>query len=125
MHLNFFFLPDQEFAEALKEFSPDHEGIQDAKHSVEELEKLKHELEQKRKSQLEEAKKQQEGRVCNDVDLNTLFNIVKKFHRGKLNFRYEFYRICLVDISKEKLTVKLNAFWLFVRYIYEDLYCQG
>lgn len=57
----FFFLPDQEFAEALKEFSPDHEGIQDAKHSVEELEKLKHELEQKRKSQLEEAKKQQEG----------------------------------------------------------------
>lgn len=90
---------------------------------MEELEKLKHELEQKRKSQLEEAKKQQEGRGCNDVDLNTLFNIVENFHRGKLNFRNEFYRICLVDISKEKLTVKLNAFWLFVRYIYEDLYC--
>lgn len=90
---------------------------------MEELEKLKHELEQKRKSQLEEAKKQQEGRDYNDVYLNTLFNIVKNFHRGKLNFRNEFYRICLVDISKEKLTVKLNAFWLFVRYIYEDLYC--
>lgn len=83
---------------------------------MEELEKLKHELEQKRKSQLEEAKKQQEGRVCNDVDLNTLFNIVENFHSEKLNFRNEFYRFCLVDISKEKLTVKLNAFWLFVRY---------
>lgn len=90
---------------------------------MEELEKLKHELEQKRKSQLEEAKKQQEGRVYNNVDLNTLFNIVENFHRGKLNFGNEFYRICLVDISKEKLTVKLNAFWLFVRYINEDLYC--
>lgn len=92
---------------------------------MEELEKLKHELEQKRKSQLEEAKKQQEGRVYNDVDLNTLFNIAKNFHRGKFYFRNEFYRICLVDISKEKLTVKLNAYWLLVRYkhVYEDLYC--
>lgn len=63
------------------------------------------------------------ARVYNDVYLNTLFNIIKNFHRGKLNFRNEFYRICLVDISKEKLTVKPNAFWLFVRYIYEDLYC--
>lgn len=69
-------LPTQEFAEALKEFSPDHEGIKDAQHSVEELEKLKHELEQKRKSQLEEAKKQQEGRRLCCVYLNTLINIV-------------------------------------------------
>lgn len=58
---------------------------------MEELEKLKHELEQKRKSQLEEAKKQQEGRVCNDVDLNTLFNIVKNFQRGNQDFRNEFH----------------------------------
>lgn len=69
-------LPTQEFAEALKEFSPDHEGIKDAQHSVEELEKLKHELEQKRKSQLEEAKKQQEGRLLCYVNLNTLIYIV-------------------------------------------------
>lgn len=65
---------------------------------MEELEKLKHELEQKRKSQLEEAKKQQEGRVCNDVDLNTLFNIVKNFQRGNQDFRNEFHTFFLADI---------------------------
>lgn len=57
----------QEFAEALKEFSPGHEGIQEAQHNVEELEKLKHELEQKRKNQLEESKKHQEGKTVSGV----------------------------------------------------------
>lgn len=61
---------------------------------MEELEKLKHELEQKRKSQLEEAKKQHEGRDCNDVDLNTLFNIVKNLQRGNQDFRNEFHTFC-------------------------------
>lgn len=54
---------------------------------MEELEKLKHELEQKRKSQLEEAKKQQEGRVYNDVDLNTLFNIVENLSQREIKFQ--------------------------------------
>jgi butyrate kinase len=64
---NFVFFLLQEFAEALKEFSPEHEGIKDAQHNMEELERLKHELEQKRKNQLEEAKKEQQGRISHFV----------------------------------------------------------
>lgn len=85
----FFSFPNQEFAEALKGFSPDHQGIQDAQHSIEELEKLKHELEQKRKSQLEEAKKQQEGRLLCSMNLNPLIKILhcSKISLKKLNLR--------------------------------------
>ena len=52
----------QEFADALKEFSPDHDGIKEAKENIEELERVKQELTSKRKEHELKAKKEHEGK---------------------------------------------------------------
>lgn len=52
----------QEFAEALKKFSPGHDAIKDAEASVEELEKVKEELNSKRKEHQDRLKKEKQGR---------------------------------------------------------------
>lgn len=78
----------QEFAEALKEFSPEHEGIKDAQHSIEELERLKHELEQKRKNQLDEAKKEQQGRVRGSSQYSLLSHFSLFYIQLVLNFSF-------------------------------------
>ena len=50
----------QEFADALKNFVPDHDAIKDAQLSAEELEKVKDDLNNKRKDHLEKLKKEKQ-----------------------------------------------------------------
>ncbi|CAG2223568.1 unnamed protein product [Mytilus edulis] len=75
-----------EFAAALKEFSPGHDGVKEAENSAEELASLKHDLEKKRKEEEAKLKKEQDGKgfqedkdtewgsddVLQPVDLNQL-----------------------------------------------------
>lgn len=58
----YFTLLWQEFAAALKEFSPGHDGIKEAEGNAEELSSLKHDLEKKRKEEEAKLKKEQEGK---------------------------------------------------------------
>lgn len=59
----YFFLVMQEFAAALKEFSPGHDGVKEAENSAEELASLKHDLEKKRKEEEAKLKKEQDGKI--------------------------------------------------------------
>ena len=51
----------QEFADALREYSPQHEGVQSAEGAAEELEKVKADLEQRRREKEQQLKKEQQG----------------------------------------------------------------
>lgn len=52
----------QEFADALREFTPNEEGAKDAEQTASDLEEMKRKLEQHRKDQEERMRKEQEGK---------------------------------------------------------------
>lgn len=51
----------QEFADALKQYSPQHEGVESAESTAKELEAVKAELEQRRREKEQQLKKEQQG----------------------------------------------------------------
>ena len=51
----------QEFADALKQYSPQHEGVESAESAAKELEAVKADLEQRRREKEQQLKKEQQG----------------------------------------------------------------
>ena len=51
----------QEFADALKQYSPQHDGVESAESAAKELEAVKADLEQRRREKEQQLKKEQQG----------------------------------------------------------------
>ena len=58
----------REFSEALREFNPEHEAIEQASLALEELEEIKKKLEQQRKDQEEKLKQEEKGKDMNHLN---------------------------------------------------------
>lgn len=119
----------QEFADALRQYSPQHEGVGSAEGAAKELEKVKADLEQRRREKEQQLKKEQQGWCWHCAYLlcfvSFLYSTHPSFLSIQLSFDKEADRLsypysCLICDCRHRIN-QTEMYWVLytVQWVYQ------